>query len=269
MIFAAGLGTRLKPLTDTVPKALIPVSGQPLLYHVIMKLKAAGVEEIIINVHHFAGLIKEYLHANSNFGLKISISDETSFLRDTGGGIRYAKSLLLANNADPASDFFIVHNVDIVSNLDLRSFELSTKAGSLATLLVSKRVTQRYFLFDDSMKLVGWTNVSTGEVKSPYVNIDPGSCRRFAFGGIHMISDSIFDVFDKIDSSPSEFPLYDRDGKVMAGSDVSFGEKFSIVDFYLRAAAKYDVFGNAPDGLRLIDVGKVDTLSQVESSGLV
>jgi MurNAc alpha-1-phosphate uridylyltransferase len=261
LIFAAGLGTRLKPLTDTLPKALIPVSGHPLLYHVIMKLKSAGITDIVINVHHFADKIIEYLQVNDNFGLNISISDERDFLRETGGGIRYAKSLLRGG--------FMVHNVDIISNLDIRKFDSDMVSGAMAMLLVSERITQRYFLFDDTMRLVGWTNIATGQVKSPYRSIEVESCHKLAFGGIHLISDEIFDAFDQVDANPSSFPLYDKEGKIIEGTTEPLGEKFSITDFYLRVAAKYPIYANAPKKLRLIDVGKVDTLAQVEQSGLL
>ena len=116
MIFAAGLGTRLRPLTDTMPKALVPVCGNPLLYHVITKLKAAGYTELVVNVHHFAGQIREYL-ATHDFGLPIAISDESEELLETGGGIAHAAPLLL-----PCEEPILIHNVDILSNLDIPWF---------------------------------------------------------------------------------------------------------------------------------------------------
>jgi len=261
LIFAAGLGKRLKPLTDTLPKALIPVGGEPLLYHVIMKLKSAGVTDIVINVHHFPDKIINYLKINDNFGLNVSISDERDFLRETGGGIRYAKPLLRGG--------FMVHNVDIISNLDIRKFDSEMVPGAMAMLLASERVTQRYFLFDDSMRLVGWTNVATGQVKSPYRGIDINACHKLAFGGIHLISDSIFDIFDQVDADPAFYPLYDKDGIKIDGTTEPLGENFSITDFYLRVAARHPIYANAPKKLRLIDVGKVYTLAQVEQSGLL
>ena len=144
MIFAAGLGTRLKPLTDTMPKALVPVAGQPLLWHVIMKLKGAGFERIVVNVHHFADQIIDYLHANDNFGLDIRISDEREQLLETGGGIK--KALPLFDPSEP----ILIHNVDILSNLDLNA--LPTDAP---LLVVSERKTKRYLQFDDTMRLIG------------------------------------------------------------------------------------------------------------------
>ena len=147
MIFAAGLGTRLKPLTDTMPKALVTVGGQPLIWHVVMKLKAAGFERIVVNVHHFAEQIVNYLAAHDNFGLDIRISDETAGLLETGGGIKKALSLF-----DPDSPI-LIHNVDILSNVDLPS--LYNLATVDALLVVSQRKTKRYLLFDDALILRG------------------------------------------------------------------------------------------------------------------
>ena len=160
MIFAAGLGTRLKPLTDTMPKALVPVAGQPLLWHVAMKLRAAGFERIVVNVHHFASQIVDYLKANGNFGLDIRISDETGGLLETGGGIKKALPLF-----DPSAPI-LIHNVDILSNVDLNAlYHLACEDGADALLLVSRRKTKRYLLFNDDHVLQGWTNIETGEVR--------------------------------------------------------------------------------------------------------
>ena len=200
MIFAAGLGTRLRPLTDTLPKALVPVGGAPLLYHVLMKLKAAGITEFVINVHHFADKIVSYLEENDRFGMDISISDETDGLLETGGGILHARQFL--------DGPFLVHNVDILSNLDVASFVGKARPEALATLLVSDRQTSRYLLFDDDMRLKGWTNISTGEVRSPYPDLDPASCRKLAFSGIHLVSDKIFDAFGEYGFS-GRFPIMD------------------------------------------------------------
>ena len=166
MIFAAGLGTRLKPITDTMPKALVPVCGQPLLYHVINKLVAAGYDDLVVNVHHFPDQIIHYLHSH-DFGARIAVSDERDFLRETGGGIRYAKHLLTEDEipgqaGNDGIEPFLVHNVDIVSNLDLNWLREQHREGALATLVASERKTQRYFLFDEDNRLKGWTNIATG-----------------------------------------------------------------------------------------------------------
>jgi len=234
MIFAAGLGTRLRPLTDTLPKALVPVGGKPLLYHVLMKLKAAGISEFVINVHHFADKIISYLEENDRFGMDISISDETGGLLETGGGILHAREYLDGQ--------FLVHNVDILSNLDVAAFSGKARQEAMATLLVSERATSRYLLFDDDMRLKGWTNISTGEVRSPYPDLDPASCRRLAFSGIHLVSGDIFDAFGKY----------------------GFSGKFPIMDFYLKACRDLPIYGAVQQDLRLMDVGKVETIAQAE-----
>ena len=232
MIFAAGLGTRLRPITDSMPKALVPVAGAPLLYHVIGKLRSAGYDQLVVNVHHFPEQIKEYIAAH-DFGVDIRVSDESDRLLETGGGIRHAKELLL-----PSDGPFLVHNVDIVSNLDIAWFREMTRPESLATLLVSERVTRRYLLFDQDMLLVGWTDTATGEVRSPYPDLDPSRCRRYAFAGIHNLSPAIFDAFDAL-----EMP-----------------ERFPIMDFYLKACERYPVCGVVADELKMVDVGKLETL---------
>ena len=247
MIFAAGLGTRLKPITDTMPKALVPVCGQPLLYHVIQKLVAAGYDDIVVNVHHFPDRIIHYLHSH-DFGARIAVSDERDFLRETGGGIRYAQSLLMDEEipgqaGNDGSEPFLVHNVDIVSNLDLNWLREQHRPDALATVVVSERKTQRYFLFDDDGRMKGWTNIATGEVRSPYPDIDPEKCRKLAFAGIHLMSPAIFDAFDQY----------------------GFGDRFSIVDFYLKACADHPIYAALPPDLRLVDVGKFDQLADAEA----
>ena len=233
MIFAAGLGTRLKPITDTMPKALVPVSGQPLLWHVITKLKAAGYERIVVNVHHFANQIVDYLRQQDHFGLDIRISDETDLLRETGGGIKKALPLF-----DPSSPI-LIHNVDILSNLDLKDLcALSTPPDAL--LVVSSRKTKRYLLFDDEYLLDGWTNIETGEVRSPYPQLDPSDLRRLAFSGIHVLYPRVFPLL-------AEMP-----------------ERFSIIDFYLKYCHQYAFMGYAPKDLSLMDVGKLDTLHEAD-----
>lgn len=235
LVFAAGLGTRLKPLTDTTPKALVPVGSVALLERVMRKLVAAGYNDIVINVHHFADQIRDFVAAHDNFGVKVSFSDETDLLRETGGGIRHAAPLL-----EGGSEPFLVHNVDILSNLDLAWFRAQHQAGDLSTILVSDRPTQRYFLFDDAGLLVGWTNIATGEVRSPYAGIDPDCCTRLAFAGIHCIS-------------PDIFPLM-RD----------WPEKFGIVDFYLSVCRTHAIRAAVMPGLVLHDVGKVSELSLLD-----
>lgn len=236
MIFAAGLGTRLKPITDTLPKALVPVCGKPLLAHVVGMLKDAGFSEIVINVHHFADKIKAYVKEQDNFGIDIRISEEVKGPLETGGGIKFAKDLILP------TDRFFIHNVDIIDNLDIKDFISRARPDSLSTILVSERETKRYFLFDDDMKLAGWTNIATGEVKSPYGDINPDNYRKLAFAGIHNMSSGIFDAFD----------------------DLGFSGKFGITDFYIAACKKYPIYGIVPENLKMVDVGKIESLSEAE-----
>ena len=250
MIFAAGLGTRLKPLTDRIPKALVRVGGEPLLKRVIFQLKDAGFTRIVVNVHHFSNQIIDYLRDNNNFGLDIRISDETDKLLETGGGIKKAWSLF-----DP-NEPILIHNVDILSNVNLKKFyqmetqdlleassvsTVSDEAPLAARLLVSERKTKRYLLFDDTMRLVGWTNIETGEVKSPYKDLDPKKYKMYAFSGIHMVA-------------PSLFPL-------MADEP----DKFPIMDFYLKHCDKVRIEGYVKNDLKLMDVGKQETLKEAEA----
>ena len=233
MIFAAGLGTRLKPLTDNMPKALVPIAGKPLLQHTLEKLKSSGIRDVVINVHHFADMIEDWCQQNP-MGMNIWFSDERSALLETGGGIKHAADLL-----KDATEGFLIHNVDILSNADLRAVSAFGR-GKAATLVVSERKTSRYLLFDDDMRLVGWTNIQTGEVKSPYPNLDVRKYHRYAFAGIHYMNPKLFKYF-------SEWP-----------------DKFSIIDFYLRVCSIEPIYGYAPSDLSLMDVGKIDTLSDAE-----
>lgn len=256
LVFAAGLGTRLKPLTDNLPKALAPVAGHTLLYHVITRLHDAGVSEFVVNIHHFADKIISYVHDTPELAaLDIKFSDERDLLRDTGGGIRYAEPLL-------GNEPFLVHNVDIISDLDLRWFMQQVRPDAVSTLLTSWRQTQRYLLSDDSGRLVGWTNVATGEVKTPFRGLDPSQFHKTAFAGIHAVSPKVFATFNDIDRNPADFPLYDACGNVLAGSQTVLGQCFPVMDYYLRAAAAYPIYMVEPAHLTLIDAGKPATLEQ-------
>lgn len=236
MIFAAGLGTRLKPLTDHMPKALVPVAGRPMLEHVILKLKAAGFNELVINIHHFGEQILDFLRANQNFGLTIHISDERDCLLDTGGGIRKAEPFFRGNEP------FLVHNVDILSDTDLKAlYEYHRQSGNDATLLASRRKTIRYLLFDDEKRLCGWINKDTLQTKPEGFAYNPGHHHEYAFSGIHVISPSLFHYMDE-----------------------RWTGKFSIMDFYLQTCHEARIGGRLTDTLRLIDIGKPETLTQAE-----
>ncbi|MDY6206309.1 MAG: nucleotidyltransferase family protein [Prevotella sp.] len=237
MIFAAGLGTRLKPLTDHTPKALIEIGGQTLLEHTIMRLKEAGFERIVINVHHFATQIVDFLACNNYFGMDIRISDETGQLLDTGGGLKKAAHLF--DSQYPV----LIHNVDILNNIDLHAFyhdALNKGHGACpdAVLMVSNRKTSRYLLFNDDMRLVGWTNTETGEVRSPYTNLDINTCQRLAFSGIHCFSPHLFKEME------------------------TWNGKFGIMDFYLRICDRVCIKGKEWDGSQIMDVGKVASLEE-------
>lgn len=234
MIFAAGLGTRLKPLTDHTPKALVPVAGKPMLEHVINKLKSAGFDEMVINVHHFAEQIIDFLKANDNFGIKIWISDETDKLLDTGGGIKKA--------APYFNEPFLVHNVDILSNADLKAlYDSHLTNGNDATLLVSPRKTVRYLLFNEINRLCGWVNKETLQTKPEGFVYQPTQQKEYAFGGIHVISPALFNYM----------------GDEWTG-------KFSIMDFYLQTCGQAQIVGYAKEDLQLIDIGKPETLAKAE-----
>ncbi len=243
LIFAAGLGTRLKPLTDTMPKAMVPISGRPLLRILLEKLRAGGCERVVVNVHHFAEQIIDFVAQHDGYGMDVRISDERTMLLETGGGMKKALPMFVDDDSSPVEPV-LVHNVDILSNVDLTGFYADAvrriRDGAKAVMLVSERTTSRYLLFDDAMRLVGWTNISTGEVKSPYKNIDVERCRRFAFSGIQVVDHSILNL------------MSDWDGK------------FSIIDFYLSVCDKVTIRGCTIDGMRLLDVGKLDTVKKAE-----
>ena len=234
MIFAAGLGTRLKPLTDTMPKALVPVAGKPMLEHVIMKLKTAGFDDIIINIHHFGEQIIDFLHANNNFGVNIHISDEREMLLDTGGGIKHALELF------PTDEPVLIHNVDILSDVDLSQFyDFHLHTRNDATLLVSQRKTSRYLIFNNEDRLCGWINKSSGETKPEGFVFDSSKHSEYAFSGIHIVSPSIF--------------------KYMVDK---WNGKFPIMDFYLGTCHEARFGACVKPEIKLIDIGKPETLEK-------
>lgn len=236
MIFAAGLGTRLKPLTDHMPKALVPVAGKPMLEHVICKLKDNGFTEIVINIHHFGEQIIDFLKANDNFGLTIHISDERDELLDTGGGIKKAASFFEGNEP------FLIHNVDILSDINLKElYEYHLQSGNDATLLASKRQTVRYLLFDETNRLSGWINKNTLQTKPEGFVYNENIHREYAFSGIHVASPSLFNFMDN-----------------------NWEGKFSIMDFYLQTCQKAKLGGYLKEELNLIDIGKPETLEKAE-----
>ena len=240
LIFAAGLGTRLRPLTNDRPKALVEVGGKSMLERVITHIAECGFTDITINVHHFADKVIDYLNEHDNFGLDIHISDERDQVLETGGGILKAQSFL--DGDEP----FLVHNADILTDLDLKEFyQDHLDSGAMASVLVKDRITSRYFLFDEGSRLQGWVNKTTGDTQPDGFVYCPGEYRELAFGGIHVISPSIFE------------PLraYAKDSR-----------KFSITPFYAQECHTHHIHGYEPTRpYRWIDVGKPETLREANA----
>ena len=228
MIFAAGLGTRLKPFTDHHPKALAEVNGKTLLEHSIRFLQKFGIEDVIINVHHFADQIEEVINDNSGFGSWVTISDEREMVLETGGGLQKA-----APYFEDEEDF-VVMNVDVLTNLDLgKMIEMHQQSDALATLAVMQRNSSRQLLFDEHMILCGWTNTATGEQK---ISREVLSLKPFAFSGVQVLSKGIFEM--------------------------PFHGKFSMIDLYLHFARNQLIKGFDHTGNIFIDVGKPESLEK-------
>jgi NDP-sugar pyrophosphorylase family protein len=231
MIFAAGLGTRLKAETADKPKALVEVGGKTLLQRVIEKLKKEGIEEIVVNIHHFPEMMTNWIQCHE-FGIPIHISDESGELLDTGGGLKKAASFFTGN--DPV----LVHNVDILGNTDLKHFiSEHLNSGALATLAVRKRETQRYFMFDSEKQLTGWINKKTGEKKIARPETFEEST-EMAFSGIHIVQPEIFRLM------PAE-------------------NRFSIIGIYLELAQTRAIKGYFDESDWWMDVGKPEELEAV------
>lgn len=224
MIFAAGLGTRLKDETADQPKALVDVGGKPLLQRTIEKLSVEGATRIVVNVHHFAPQIIDFINSK-NWGIPVLISDESDKLLETGGGLKFASHLFSPDEP------ILIYNVDILSNLNLQDvFAQHTKSNAVATLVVRQRETQRYFKFDGEHNLVGWINKKTGETKiSRSENFREAT--EMAFSGIHIVEPEIFDFM------PDE-------------------DRFSIVQVYLELAKTKKIKGYFDNSELWMDVGK-------------
>ena len=231
MILAAGLGTRLKPFTESHPKALLPINGKTLLQRNIEYLQSYGVKDVIVNVHHFAAQIKDAVLKNNGWGSNILISDETDMVLETGGGLKKAAVFL-----GGANDAFVLMNADILTDLNIDDVSnLHIQSNVLATLAVTKRSTSRYLLFDDNNILCGWLNEKTGEQKGRAGN-------KKAFSGIHIISSQIF-------------KLIKEEGK------------FSMIDLYLRLAAEgFKINGFDHSDGKLLDVGTPERIAIAEQN---
>ncbi len=232
MVFAAGLGTRLRPLTNDRPKALVEIGGSTLLEITLRRLRSFGVTDAIVNVHHFADMVTDYLRSR-DFGIRIEISREDVLL-DTGGGLKKAAWFFLD---DGSEEPFIVHNVDVLSAIDLRSMlAYHREHGALATLAVQQRPTSRYLLFDDRLQLCGRRSGENGKeeiVRNSAVR------QALAFSGIHVIS-------------PRLLTSLTEDGV------------FSIIPVYLRLAAAERIVGMRNDGVYWRDLGKLEHIAQAE-----
>jgi NDP-sugar pyrophosphorylase family protein len=194
MILAAGLGTRLRPLTNDRPKALVEIAGRTLLEITLRRLASFGIREVIVNVHHFADMVIEYLTANGNFGMRVEISREETLL-DTGGGLKRAAWFFLQDDEHPQEPF-LVHNVDVISTIDFgRMLEAHQQSGALATLAVQDRETSRYLLFDEDDHLCGRRAGSEGHPENVRVCRAP---RALAFSGVHVISPRLFPLVSEV-----------------------------------------------------------------------
>ena len=248
MIFAAGLGTRLKPLTDTLPKALVPLAGKTLLQWQIEKLKAAGITDIVINIHHFPDMIINYLKDNDNFGCNIQISDERDALLETGGGLRKAEEKFRSLGVQEyrsSNEGILICNVDILSNIDIPTLLQAYNPNEMGVVVVSQRDTQRYLLFNDENRLCGWTNIATGEFRGPIAKSqEPIAHRQLAFSGMQVLNPRIFECMDNIVKLK--------------------GEKFSLIDLYLNICEQETLKAYIPNDYRMMDVGKISQLSEAE-----
>jgi NDP-sugar pyrophosphorylase family protein len=239
MILAAGLGTRLRPLTSDRPKALVTVAGRTLLEITLARLRSFGVDQVIVNAHYFAEMIAGYLKANDNFGMKIEVSREDELL-DTGGGLKRAAPFFLK---DGSGEPFILHNVDVISNIDLASMmRFHVKRNALATLAVQERITSRYLLFDGQEELCGRQTRRDGEIEwarpATKIAVPVAQTQALAFSGIHVISPRIF---------------------------ARLNEKgaFSIIPAYLRLAALGEkILAFRADGCYWRDLGRPESIAQ-------
>lgn len=246
LIFAAGKGTRLKPFTDTNPKALVRVGGVPMLEIVIRRLIEAGVDEAVVNVHHFADKIVDFLEANSNFGITIHVSDESDRLMETGGGLLKARQWL--DKGDGSS--FFVHNADILTDVPLTAMmKYHVGTGAMATLLCTPRETSRHLYFDHSThRLEGWGDSRNGAV-IPEGFVPAPTMDKLAFDGVHIISPSIFDA-------------------LQAYSDRIGDSAFSITPFYAGSARSLDIRAYTPAAGSFVwhDIGSPEKLQAAEAA---
>lgn len=240
MIFAAGLGTRLAPLTDTCPKALIEVGGRPMLDRAISRVVSAGATEVIVNVHHHAQMIIDFL-AGNDFGVPVYVSDESDALLDTGGGVLKASELL------EGTDEILLYNADIFTDLDLSEMlAVHRRSGNDVTLLTSlTRSTSRLLLFDrETERMRGWRNTVSGEIRSPFLPEDLAGCIGEAFGGIHIINTRTVNLMKEWCTDPH----------------------FSITPFYIANCNRLVISSYHPScSYTWVDIGRPETLALARS----
>lgn len=236
MILCAGLGTRLKPWTLSHPKALVPVSGIPMLRRVADNLVSRGFDSLVINVHHLADQIIDFINDGNLSSANVKISDESASLLDTGGGILHAEPLLHTDDQP-----FLVHNVDILSNADLASvYRDHIISGRDVTLLVSNRDSSRKLIFSkEDLRLKGWMNVTSGETK-PCGTVLECEDSMLAFSGIYVMSTNVFDTM----------------------RELGFSHTFPIMDFFLKSIPYLNIGAVIQQNLEVIDIGKPETLAK-------
>lgn len=236
MIFAAGIGSRLKPLTNHLPKALININGKPMLEHVILRMKECGVSKIIINTHHLAYQIADFIERNENFGLNIIISEEKELL-DTGGGIINARKFLEGDEA------ILMYNSDIFSNFPLNEMtDYHIENGNDVTLLTQQRNTSRYLLFDSDCRMHGWMKNNGMEIKP--VGLDYTKYKPLAFGGVHIMNPEILDRLDRYAFAK--------------------GRIFSITSFYIDCCREIKIKAYQPvNEYEWYDIGKPEILEKL------
>ncbi|PZR27416.1 MAG: nucleotidyltransferase [Citrobacter freundii] len=231
MIFSAGLGTRFKPWTDKHPKALAVINGKSLLQRNIEYLQQYGINDVVVNVHHFPGQIIDTLNEHKGFGSNIKISDETDLVLETGGGLLKAKHLFT-----PGEDFLTI-NVDILTTLNIHAFlSFHQKKKAMVSLATSDRKSSRCFVFDENSRLTGWRNLQTGEEK---IRVQSAEQHNKSFSGISLFNYSFFDK-------------------------LQLEGKFSLVDAYLSLAADHPIYGYDHSGDKWVDVGRLESVAVAE-----
>ena len=229
MILAAGLGTRLRPLTETVPKALVEIQGRPILEIIILQLKHYGFRDIIVNVHHHHEQMTSFLKKKNNFGINVLISDEKDEILDTGGGIKKASWFLDDNRP------FLVHNVDVLSDIDLKAmYDFHCERNPMATLAVKDKDSSRSLIFDHTYRLYGWENSSTGESRI-VSNLEAWDKTNIGFCGIHIIDPSIF-------------------------RHMNSASKFSIITTYMNVSLEHPIIGYPVEKNLWLDIGSFEKL---------